>query len=1781
MKNTIKRAIQILFIIGIILLFSNKVFAASFSPSSGWKHADIWNNGKTEFFSHLELNHNYSRPTITNGFTVKDNLSLILCKQKGGAIRFTPEYENNFKWDWKKIDGWTSNWCPTCSPTAAKEKSTGIATGVANKIKGMLTTETGSWKGKKIGENDYTDSTYYRYNGYGRENTVYIENISVEAPVSGERKIIGYSERYATTPTYNKVGETEEEKNNEKAYIMSSGLEFSPTKNGFKEGNYNTTTVSDRADDQLIQNALWKKSKNDVGSGFNKGNNYTNNDEGLCEEAKEYRKCYINGLRNYASNVKKLEVKIKNQNNEEEIEKPQVIVNRDDKNNGNNTTYLVGPFSIQYPNDHRFSYIEDIHIETYDKTNGNNKKAELLYSNGDFEIIKKDGTKGYPDSEDIFYVKFNAQKAGNPTSIKIKVDFAYLASCYSKYEVYEGTGELRKIKITAEVQKDDDWCKGPATNPHSKWSGAYKLKKDSNGNVIYINGIAQTEPDLSSTIETPVQKEIWKWKSEIVKVGTYKAQILAKLLERQRTWKRHELDLTDTEIDLTIDLGGYVWEDGKKDKETENDNKMAIGNNSPDKAMEGVKVTLYEKFNGDKKIKATLADNGKKNGQQTINPTYTDKNGNYKFTGINASKQYYVEFTYNSQYYQPVEYVSPTDGNSGWGTENWKGNSNGTDVIVERENKNARFASIGSSPENYTVTENGKTRTNKTYSKNVLLGKKLNEKGEFIPYQDYGIINEFGNLKYNKDGEILVREKGEKESYIEVSKLSSNEKAIVESKIQYVLDCQLNSYTGKSETKNRNNDYYPIYTTFVEDEKLNTTTSNMQKKGYFGIGEIKEYYKNGAPYHINQGYEEREKVELALYKDVARVHTEINDHKQDYRYESRSKDSKRNEKGDLTENIIDIRLRLADAYYKTEYYREIQPADYEYKVTKYGDKAGEYGKTTEDELKVYVKYKFTVYNNSELIRTRIDEIVDYYDNDLEFFEEKNGKYQMIDDKYMKDNTYAMLKGEKINLDDGRFKITTNSTKYSGNTELPTNGEYQKLYFNVNTEEYLTQGEGITYYITFRVKKKDNYIILDEDTKGKENFAEINGYSTKYYENVKIPNRTDVDFRFDAGIIDIYSNPGNITLDDMKNSKYENFESDTDKAPDIFLRLRNDEESRIIRGTVWEDSRTKNSTSNSRVGDGILDDGEAKIDGVTVQLVEVMNNGNEFVWQTVSSGEGTYNKNNITEGISEKGFTPIINYNNIVTAVGKKTDANEKGFENGEYIFKSFPAGNYVIRFIYGDTVKTVLPNSNNENRVTSVIKQNGLNSKSYSGQDYKSTSYQINSTEGNKYTAVNSRDYDYNIDNIEKLEEETGRMSDAKDLKIRRTEVNNYSNNNGNGVRNERAEILSSNELLQSYDKENTQNIIDKLEKLMNNTAMIAETGKIDVGIERPKDYITNLEDGKGTTESNRNYDQNDKSKIGDNLDYGLLNIDFGLEERPKAQLVVDKEVTNVKLTLADGTTLFDANQKATNVLWQKHKNYNVITEKNLISKIENLRTENANSIGLIQMSMDEELMHGATIKITYKITVRNEGEVDFADDKFYYTGEPSNESTIVTTRANTLVDYVANNLKFMADDNTNWETIKLINETNQVSDLVNSNLKEEIKMYNTIIVTKDEKSNINGKELVPRLYNEKGSKVDDQLILTQSLATENSSDDLNYKNIVEIVSTNNTVGRRMAFSVVGNQDPTKEPQEIDSDKAEVVKILPPFGESSTYILITATIIASIGLLIGGIIFIKKKVLVS
>ena len=732
----------------------------------------------------------------------------------------------------------------------------------------------------------------------------------------------------------------------------------------------------------------------------------------------------------------------------------------------------------------------------------------------------------------------------------------------------------------------------------------------------------------------------------------------------------------------------------------------------------------------------------------------------------------------------------------------------------------------------------------------------------------------------------------------------------------------------------------------------------------------------------------------------------------------------------------DWTLLVDDADLKYE--RKIADADYNFTgVNEKGD-----GK-----LEIYVTYKIAIHNSSMSMLGEVTKIKDYYDK---YYTYVPG-LSWISSKNYSTNDLNSIEEKILNVVEGNSKeISLTGEEKMVPPVNPINGkDYNILEISLgDNAKKITTGENQYLYLTFKVNEENKYVKLGPKT----NKAEIVEYKSYYKKGTKLPyynynndKLTTYEVQNDttlAGRVDRNSIPNNMNISDGPK------ENDENEAPVLDVIC---EGNRRISGSVWEDARN-NKVDDSVIGDGTFNDkDDKKIDivkeGITIELYR-------------AESEGTFKK------LEDK---PSI--------------------EGNRYTFNNVVAGDYIVKFTYGDgTVK-------------------------YNGQDYKSTIFD---------------DYGKTEHDIHK----NGNISRAGDVWDEREKLNNSSKT----MKNAKAKSLAENK----------------------DCLMAAETKKI----------VAEIEFGRQVTTEN--------SKTKSNPGYLISGVNLGLVERPKAQLELNKTVSNVKVTLADGSILFDASKGVTvdNVVWKSNTAYNIDNndnKENGIYKEKYNPTIRSNDRGLIQLSMDQEIMHGASIQITYKLTVKNVGEVDYEGDQFYYTGKNPKNKVKVTTTPNTVVDYVSNNLQFNKDYNSNWEIVKLdelYKEENSADNYIDQDVKNKAQKINTIV-----KTNALNTALEP------GKSVDTTLVLTQVITPENKNDNLTYSNIAEIVEVSNTVGRRMAFSIVGNQDPTANtPSEIDASIAEKIVILPPFGDGNIVYYILGAVVGII--LIGGITLIIKKVLI-
>ena len=320
-----------------------------------------------------------------------------------------------------------------------------------------------------------------------------------------------------------------------------------------------------------------------------------------------------------------------------------------------------------------------------------------------------------------------------------------------------------------------------------------------------------------------------------------------------------------------------------------------------------------------------------------------------------------------------------------------------------------------------------------------------------------------------------------------------------------------------------------------------------------------------------------------------------------------------------------------DSYYGMNYNREIYETDYLFNTA-----GGIAENHPGNPLEIYITYKITVRNQSMSIMGQINEVVDYYDKDYTYREDLSwvtyDNNNVSDDEY-----YNAMVNENIGLIANAKNINSSDrSRYGTSTESDIAGNlYNAVYIRGLENKKLATGESAYIYLTFQVNKENNRVILDggeyatSDTP-KENLAEINGYATYYRDGTTLPNGVTKNSSNIAGLLDRDSNPGNLEAQDLQGNRYErNFEDDTDKAPS--LRVIVDEGAvREANGVVWEDERTETvgNTANSSdaiIGDGIRQDDEIGVEGVTVELIEKCIDGTERVWYRTTTGEnGNYN-----------------------------------------------------------------------------------------------------------------------------------------------------------------------------------------------------------------------------------------------------------------------------------------------------------------------------------------------------------------------------------------------------------------------------------------------------------------------------------------------------------------------------------------------------------------------------
>ena len=263
-------------------------------------------------------------------------------------------------------------------------------------------------------------------------------------------------------------------------------------------------------------------------------------------------------------------------------------------------------------------------------------------------------------------------------------------------------------------------------------------------------------------------------------------------------------------------------------------------------------------------------------------------------------------------------------------------------------------------------------------------------------------------------------------------------------------------------------------------------------------------------------------------------------------------------------------------------------------------------------------------------------------------------------------------------------------------------------------------------------------------------------------------------------------------------------------------------------------------------------------------------------------------------------------------------------EDGEYKFtQGIIPGNYIVRFIYGDGS-------------TYDITDNTLK---YNGEDYKST-----------YVNYNYNEKWYNNTSL------NGENSKAVDNEARRLRVMSYAVD---------VDGKKGAELAKLDGATNAEGLKDVLA----NTWMCAETLKIKMPVDA---------DAKENTNADTTVADGSNPNVGNTQ---FANVNFGLMERPKTKLVLEKHITGLTVKpVASGVNLIaNATADINDIL--KATQGSEIELKGQKDGLFATKSERTNR-GLWYLQTDTtELAQGADAFITYTYVIKNEGEKDYLNE--------------------------------------------------------------------------------------------------------------------------------------------------------------------------------------------------------
>lgn len=1068
-------------------------------------------------------------------------------------------------------------------------------------------------------------------------------------------------------------------------------------------------------------------------------------------------------------------------------------------------------------------------------------------------------------------------------------------------------------------------------------------------------------------------------------------------------------------IDLTTTLAGDVWVDSDSQK----DKSYTIGvKEGGEKNLKNVGVTIYI-YSGSRNVRKAIAH--KSNGEEIQWPIYTNSSGHYEVKRLEAPGSvkngfYVIEFEYDGQVYRQTTYLgksnstTTSDGetyaNQGTASaykQNPDAYSNSSMAVEQVDTRYIFDQTFGEITGTKSIEDDnstvGKTKTTDSAGNNATDNadakfNKIDYRGKTIKVGEDGtqVVSTLNSAASPKDGggnqkvtegETYDRYRMTAKTYYDNTELHEMAVEKTNFRIKYPL-------VEETDANGKAQDWIYVMNRF--------RIKNAKGK------EVGRYIDNYM-LHINLGLKERPKTDMSTIKDLYKITMIVNEQKITKQY---------NLLGDFDSSEYKLALEKRQNEWEgkkyTKYSLGLYSTDLAYQsYQRYKNAIPEVQEMKKGtELRVFVTYVVRVYNNSDTNNVEFNEITDYYDETYTIVS-KDVKSSIVDnnskrsEQVVADAPYYRIMNTKAaevnnlwketkeqNLEGKVDGVDCGSIKWNKKTDnsLKENQKMLKSTTDSLTQIKVKPNQYAEIFTTYEVDKEgyekmQNNTATIQDRKliigDKENVAEISNYST-YYSTKDYNTRYYRAYRsgWVSGRVDKDSAPNNIKRSNIKDRT--RYEDDTDRAIPINIKLETYE--RDMYGYVWEDKKEtevggSNGASKIKVGNGYYDNGENLIPNVGITMYEVINMGR-------LNSDGTYNTEYDNYDYYYQIPQEYYNYNNpgnkAYTIEGGKanttaveTTSSSSGYGDGNYYIYGFLPGDYILRFDYGTKGdgNTDIKYSTNQNAES---QQSSINIVKYNGQDYENTKFLGDLSEKSGEEHLNDKYLDLtgktkiNGTDISDL-----KISTARDNESRRMIVDAYSRT----IENDRGQIL------RERDASNTE--------FINSTKMYSETPIMQIEIEDPKkmkiegqsdesqqssDQQLRVRGNGEKYEPDAKKNQAEQDKSIQNHKYSIKNINFGLEERAKTDIALEKYIENIQLLKADEVILNASMTEDGEI---------IKTDVNAtgLDKIAYLPHSKASTSGLYQqgfyaLSIEDDYLNDLALRIEYKIKLINNSEADY-----------------------------------------------------------------------------------------------------------------------------------------------------------------------------------------------------------